>query len=152
MQPATALLVSSTDLNWVGLRATLAGWPEMHVDDVQQRDYALAVAARERPDLILILVASDLAGLRLVPLVRDLREASLHSRVVVLGQPLDPKAHRQLDALGMAGFIHWMTVTTEALRLVIVAAVSDGKMQAGGTDVSRATLHVRRSSRSPLTL
>ncbi len=115
MQPATALLVSSTDLNWVGLRAILAGWPEVHViDDVQQREHALPIVAREHPDLIL--VASDLAGLRLVPLVRDLRAASPCSRIVVLGQFLEPGTYSQLDALGVAGFVQWLASSSGRLQ------------------------------------
>ncbi len=90
MQSTAALLVSSTNFNWVGLRAILAGWPEVHViDDMQRREHALSIAARDHPDLIL--VASNLAGMQLVPLVRDLRAASLHSRIVVLGQFLAPR-------------------------------------------------------------
>ncbi len=112
MQPATALLVSSTDLNWVGLRAILADWPEVHViDDVQRREYAVPIAARKHPDFIL--VASDLAGLPLVPLIRDLRAASPCSCVVVLGQSLEPETCSQLDALDVAGFIQWKTLIAE---------------------------------------
>ncbi len=112
MQSTTALLVSSTDPNWVALRAILAGWPEVHViDDVQQREYALAIAAREHPDLIL--VASDLLGVRLVPLVRDLRVVSPDSQLVVFGRPLEPEVHLQLDGLDVAGFVQWKTVTPE---------------------------------------
>ncbi len=127
--PTTALLVSSDNFNWVGLRATLAGWLEMHVvDDVRQREPALRIAARDHPDLIL--VASDLAGLRLVPLVRDLRAASPLSRIVVLGKLLDPEAHRQLDALDMAAFVQWKTVTPERLWIVL-AAVRAGELYVG---------------------
>ncbi len=112
MQPATALLVSSTDLDWVGLRAILANWPEVHViDDVQRREYALAIAAREHPDLIL--VVSDLVGIQLVPLVRELRAASPRSGVVVLGQSLDAEDRSQLDVLGVVGFIQRKTVASE---------------------------------------
>ncbi len=112
MQSTTALLVSSTDLNWVGLRAILADWPEVHViDDVQQRELALPIAARERPDLIL--VASDLAGMRLVPLVRDLRAASPDSQIVVLGKFPEPEAYGQFVDLDVAGFAQWKTATPE---------------------------------------
>jgi len=123
MQSTAALLVSSTNFNWVGLRAILAGWPEVHViDDVQQREYAMLITAQECSDLMLItarersdliLVASDLAGLRLVPLVRDLREASPCSRIVMLGKLLEPEAHGHLVDLDMAGFVQWKTVTPE---------------------------------------
>jgi len=81
------------------------------IDDVQRREYTLAIAAREQPDLIL--VASDLAGLRLVPLVRDLRAASPCSRVVVFGKLLEPEAHGHLVDLDVAGFVQWKTVTPE---------------------------------------
>jgi len=140
MQSITALLISSTDLNWVGLRAILAGWPEVHViDDVQRRDYALAIAVREQPDLIL--VASDLAAMGLVPLVRDLRAASPRSRIVVVGKFLEPEAHGQLIDLDVAGFVQWKTVTSERIRLVL-AAVRDGKMQVVSKEASRATLQI----------
>jgi len=144
MQSTTALLVSSTDLNWVALRALLAGWPEVHViDDVQRREYALPVAAREQPDLILI--AADLAGVCVVPLVRDLRAVSPRSRIVVVGKFLEPEAHNQLDDLDVASFIQWKTVTLETLWLAI-AAVRDGKMQVVGKEASRATLQLIRLS------
>ncbi len=144
MQSTTALLVSSTDLNWVGLRAILAGWPEVHViDDVQRREYALPIAAREQPDLIL--VAVDLAGVCVVPLVRDLHAVSPCSRIVVVGKFLEPEAHNQLDDLDVAGFVQWKTVTSERIRLVL-AAVRDGKMQVVSKEASRATLQIIRLS------
>ncbi len=125
MQPATALLVSSADLNWVGLRAILANWPEVHViDDVQQCAYAVPIAARDHPDLIL--VASDLAGLRLVPLVRDLRLASPCSQIVVLGKLLEPEAHRQLDDLDVACFVPWKTMTPGRIRGALAAVRAGG--------------------------
>jgi len=129
MQPATALLVSSTNFNWVGLRAILAGWSEVQViDDVQRREYALAIAAREHPDLIL--VASDLAGVRLVPIVSSLRAASPCSRIVVLGQFLEPEDRNQLDDLGVAGFIYWGAGISGHVRLAL-AAVWEGPLYVG---------------------
>ncbi len=140
MQSTTALLVSSNNFNWVGLRAILAGWPDLRViDDVQQREHALPIVAREHPDLIL--VASDLASLRLVPLVRDLREASPCSRIVVLGKTLEPEAHGQLVDLDVAGFVQWKIVTPERIRLVL-AAVRDSELYVGCKDASRATLQI----------
>jgi len=122
----TALLVSSTDLNWVGLRAILAGWPKVHViDDVQQRELALPIAAREHPDLIL--VASDLLGVRIVPLVHDLHMTSPCSRVVVLGQPLEPAAHADLKELDVTSFVQWKTVTPQRIQLIL-AAVRAGEL------------------------
>jgi len=137
MQPGTALLVSSTDLNWVALRAILVGWPEVHViDDVQRREYALPIAARERPDFIL--VASDLLlpCLQLVPLVRDLRTVSPDSQLVVFGRPLEPEVHLQLDGLDVAGFVQWDVVTPERVRLALTA-VRAGDLYVGCKDDPR---------------
>ncbi len=54
MQLTTILLIPSDNFNWVGLRATLADWPEVRVvADVQRREPAVRVAAHEQPDLIL---------------------------------------------------------------------------------------------------
>ncbi len=54
MQPTAVLLISSDNLNWVGLRATLADWPEVRVvADVQRREPAVRVAAHEQGRLIL---------------------------------------------------------------------------------------------------
>ena len=124
--PTTALLVSSTNFNWVGLRGTLAGWPELRViDDVQQHEPALRITTQEHPDLILL--ASDLATLRLV---RDLHTASPSSRVVVLDQRLEPETYSQLDALGVAGFIQWKAVTPERIRLAL-ATICEGQLYVG---------------------
>jgi len=113
MQPATALLVSSTDPHWVALRAILAGWPEVYViDDVQQREFALPIATRKQPDLIL--VASDLVVLHLVSLVRDLCAASPRSGGVVLGQPLEPEVYSQLDDFCVVDLVQWEVVTPSA--------------------------------------
>ncbi len=127
MQSATALLISSTNFNWVGLRAILAGWPEVQViDDVQRREYALPIAAREQPDLIL--VASDLLpGMRLVPLIRDLHMVSTCSRIVVLGKFLEPEPRLQLDGLDVDGFVQWEVVIPERIRLAL-AAVRAGQL------------------------
>jgi len=136
MLPTTALLVSSSNFNWVGLRATLADWPEVRViDDVQQREPALRIMTQEHPDLILL--ASDLAGLRLVPLVRDLRAASPSSRIVMLGKLLDPETHRQLTALDVAAFLQWKVVTPECLRHVL-AAIRTGEVYVGCKGVIQA--------------
>jgi len=105
--------------------------------------YTLPVAAREQPNLILI--AADLAGVCVVPLVRDLRAVSPRSRIVVVGKFLEPEAHNQLDDLDVASFIQWKTVTLETLWLAI-AAVRDGKMQVVGKEASRATLQLIRLS------
>jgi len=129
MQLTTILLIPSDNFNWVGLRAILADWPEVRVvADVQRRESALRLAAHEQPDLIL--AASDLAGMRLVPLVRDLRAASPHSRVVVFGKLLESEAHRELDKLDVAAFVQWKTATPERIRLIL-AAVRAGELYVG---------------------
>jgi len=148
MQSTTALLVSSTDLNWVALRALLAGWPEVHViDDVQRREYALAIAAREQPDLIL--VASDLAGMQLVPLVRDLRAASSCSRTVVLGKLLAPEAHDQINDLDVACFVQWKALTPERIQ-VALAAVRAGELYVGCKARGRSRRSTRQSASEAL--
>jgi len=142
IQPATALLVSSTDLNWVGLRAILAGWPEVHViDDVQRREHALPIAAWEHPDLVL--VASDLAGMQLLPLMRDLRPASPYSRGIVLGKLLEPKAHGQLVEFDVAAFVQRKTVTPSRIQLIL-ATVCKGEMYVG-VDGCREDMNVERT-------
>jgi len=149
MQPQlqTSLIIRSSTFNWVGLRATVETWPDMRiVADVQQRESAVQAATRERPDLVF--VASDLAGVSPVALVRDLRAVSPTSQAIMIGKLLTPEEHSQLAELDLAGFLQWKCVTPERIRLVS-EAVRDGEVCAASVGVVRA-LHLlerRRQTR-----
>jgi len=136
MQPQTILIIRSATFNWVGLRAMVESWPDMRiVGDVQRRELAGQVAARDQPDLIF--VASDLPGLPPVPLVGALHHASAQSQIIMIGPLLDPEEHRQLADLDLACFLQWTCVTPERLRNVI-EAVRDGVIRAGSAGAVRA--------------
>jgi len=141
MQPQlqTSLIIRSSTFNWVGLRATVETWPDMRiVADVQQRESAVQAATRERPDLVF--VASDLAGVSPVALVRELRAVSPTSQAIMIGKLLTPEEHSQLAELDLAGFLQWKCVTPERIRLVS-EAVRDGEVCAASVGVVRA-LHL----------
>ncbi len=142
MQPATVLLIHPMTFHWTKLCAVLREWPEVHiVDDVQRREPAVQVAAREQPDLIF--AASDLAGVAPVPLVRDLRDTSMQSQIIMIGKALNSEEHRQLADLDLAAFLQWTCVTPERLRNVI-EAVRDGVIRAGSTGAVRAAFTPER--------
>ncbi len=141
MQPQlqTSLIIRSSTFNWVGLRATVETWPDMRiVADVQQRESAVQAATRERPDLVF--VASDLASVSPVALVRDLRAVSPTSQAIMIGKLLTPEEHSQLAELDLACFLQWKCVTPERLRHVS-EAVRDGEVRAASVGVVRA-LHL----------
>ncbi len=108
------------------------------VADVQQRESAVQASAREQPDLIF--VASDLAGVSPVPLVRELRAVSPASQAIMIGKLLTPEEHSQLAELDLAGFLQWKCVTPERIRLVS-ETVRDGEVCAASVGVVRA-LHL----------
>jgi DNA-binding NarL/FixJ family response regulator len=136
MQPTTVLLIHPATFHWTTLHATLRGWPDFHiVDEVQRREPAVQVAAREQPDLIF--AASDLPGVAPVPLVRALRDAGAQGQIIMIGKPLTPEEHRELADLDLAGFLQWPCVTDERLRNVI-ETVRDGAVRVG----SAGAVHV----------
>ncbi len=118
------------------LRATLREWPEVHIiEDIQQPELALRIAAQEHPDLIFM--ASDQAEVAPVSLARDLRVASATSQIIMIGHLLKPEEHRQLAAIDLAGFLQWTCVTADRLRNV-VEAVRDGEVRAASKGAVRA--------------
>jgi len=100
-------------------------------------------AIREQPDLIF--VASDLAGVSPVALVREVRAVSPTSQVIMIGKLLTPEEHSQLADLDLAGFLQWKCVTPERLRLVS-ETVRDGEVRAASVGVVRA-LHLSERRR-----
>jgi len=78
-----------------------------------------------QPDLII--VSTELAGTRLVGLITDLRTHSSLSKVVAVGEVLEPETHRQLAAVGLDGHLVWNDLRSDAV-LYGIGAVLDGNL------------------------
>jgi len=139
----TILLVSSDHPYAARLRVALAACPTLAVGgDVRTGADAVRLAARDHPEAIVL--AADLPGRLLVPLVRDLRAASDASRIVVIGDlaALDGDTVGFLLDLGIAACLLWSEVRPEALP-PHVATVLDSETLV----ISRGLLERRQGPR-----
>jgi len=126
MQPQTILLVISDQSQAARARAALAACPTLAVcGAVRTGADAVRRAARDHPDAIVL--AADLPGRLLAPLVRDLRTASDASRIVVIGElaALDGETVALLLDLGIAACLLWSEVRPEALPRHVATALAD---------------------------
>jgi len=71
------------------------------IGEIRQREEAVCSAGAEQPDIIF--VGSDLPGVPIVPLARELRVASPASHIVVTGRLLTSAEHDELMALKARG-------------------------------------------------
>ena len=98
------LVVADYPLVRAGLRMLLEHEPDMRVVAMTgDRNEALAVAARESPDLILIEL--DLPSEDVGTFLPELREAAKNARLLILTSNVDPEAHRQVVRLGAMGVV-----------------------------------------------
>lgn len=129
-QPKFSVLLVGADhvtCQWLGLRALLQEQPDLRVlAEVRQAGEALHVATAEHPDHILIDAAVD--GMGLVPLVRQVRRASLESRVVVIGtkEGLRRDTLLQLVEQGARGYLLWEALGEEAVVRSLATVHEDG--------------------------
>jgi len=112
------------------------------IGEVHRRDEIVQSATAEQPDVIF--VGSDLPGLPIVPLVREVRELSPTSRVVVVGKLLDAVDHAYLTQLGVAAFVVWKDVTEIKLRIVIEGVLNDLRVASIAAADRRAMVDRRR--------
>ncbi len=117
-QPMTILLISAEHANWVGLQRVLRKQRRVHViGEIRQREEALRGASAAQPDSIF--VGSDLPGVPVVPLARELRVASPTSHLVVAGRLLTSAEHDELMTLKARGFLLWNDLDEDSVPSIL---------------------------------
>lgn len=127
------------------MRAALTAAPSLRlVSAVRPGAEAAREASRLRPAAILL--AADLPGHLLLPLVRDLRAASDASAVVVIGAraALDGVTLRALLDLGVRGCLTWEDVAPEAWPHYLLTALAGGVVSSPGLLAALGGAHDRR--------
>ena len=123
----TVLLISSQHLGCIGVQAALQTQPDTRViGDAQCAAEALTIAARERPTVIL--VATDVRSIALIPLLRDLHECSPDSHIIVLGDVLAAHEHPALGQEGIEGYLDW-SMLPPSLLSPLIDIIAHGKGQ-----------------------
>ena len=115
--PIRVMLVDDHPVVRAGVRMIVQSRPEMKVvGEADNRDDALALAASERPDIILLDL--DLGGESGMALIADLIAASAETRIIILTGLRDAEAHRQAVMLGAMGIVR-----KEKAAEVVVSAI-----------------------------
>ena len=130
--PIRIVLVDDHALVLAGLRMLIESQPGLAVTgEASTPDQALAVVARERPEIVLLDL--DLAGRSGLDLIPELRTASPSSRIVVLTGLRDVAAHQQAVRSGARG-----VVLKEMAADVLVKAIE--KVHAGEAWLNRTMI------------
>lgn len=122
MQPTTTiLLISAPHANWAGLQAMLRKQRRFQIiGEIRPGDEAMRTIAAEQPDIII--AGSDLPGIPIVPLVREVRATHSASQIVVVGRLRTRAEHVELTALGVRGFVPWKDVDDESVGAILELA------------------------------
>lgn len=117
------LVVDDHSVVRTGLRLIIQGSPGLSiVGEAANRDEALTLASRERPDIILLDL--DLGGESGVAIISELLAAAPEARVIILTGLRDPEVHRKAAMLGAMG-----VVSKENAAEVLIKAI--GRIHAG---------------------
>lgn len=98
------LIVDDHSVVRTGLRLVIQGSPGLTiVGDAANREEAMTLAARERPDIVLLDL--DLGGESGVAIISDLIAAAGDARVIILTGLRDPEVHRKAVMVGAMGVV-----------------------------------------------
>jgi DNA-binding NarL/FixJ family response regulator len=98
------LIVDDHSVVRTGLRLVIQGSPGLTiVGDAANREEAMTLASRERPDIILLDL--DLGGESGVAIISDLIAAAGDARVIILTGLRDPEVHRKAVMVGAMGVV-----------------------------------------------
>jgi DNA-binding NarL/FixJ family response regulator len=144
----TILLVDDHALVREGLREILETQQDMRVvGEAEDSDSTVALATAEQPDIVLLDV--EIPGSDVTTTVKQIRERSPSSRVIILSMYEGPQLVQALLAVGVRGYllknIHWQELVA-AIRAV---RADDSRIALG---VSRESLGYVRPGPSPATL
>jgi len=145
------LIVDDHMLVREGLRRILQAQDDMEVvGEAGDSTRAVATAARERPDVVLLDV--EIPGGEASTTVRRLREASPESRVIILSMHEGPRLVQELLDAGIRGYllksIHWQELVL-AIRTVhvdpdrVVLGVSGQSLRSQGLGAGPMALSAR---------
>ena len=128
-RPIHIVLVDDHALVLAGLRMLVESQPGLSVvGEASTAEQALAVVARERPQIVLLDL--DLGGRSGIDLIPELLDAAPQSRILVLTGLRDPAAHQKAVRLGARGI-----VLKEMAADVLVKAIE--KVHAGEAWLNR---------------
>jgi DNA-binding NarL/FixJ family response regulator len=136
MQRRTALLITSDEIGWIGLRQALQSVEDVNVvGETSIGREAIRLAAAHKPDVILS--AARVEQVPAWPLLRDLeRDVSPTSKIIVFAARLDPDAFVALDDLDLCGYLLWSDLSAETARHCL-AAILDGNVVIGSRQVAQ---------------
>ena len=154
------LIVDDHMLVREGLRRILQAQDDMDVvGEAGDSAAAVAAAARERPDVVLLDV--EIPGGEAAATVRKLREASPQSRVIILSMHEGPLLVQELLAAGIRGYllksIHWQELVL-AIRTVhldpdrVVLGVSGQSLRSAGQGAGDGAMALSAREREVLGL
>jgi len=103
-KPIRILLIDDHVVVRAGLRLIIQSRPDMTiVGEAGDRDDALALAASEHPDIVLLDL--DLGGDSGMALIAELTRTAGDARIIILTGLRDPEAHRQAVLRGAMGIV-----------------------------------------------
>jgi len=104
VRPIRVLLVEDHAIVRTSLRLLIEAQENLSViGEADRRDDALAIAAREQPDIVLLDI--DLGGASALDFLPQLHVAAQHARVIVLTGLRDPAEHLRAVKLGALGLV-----------------------------------------------
>ena len=144
--PIRLLLVEDHGIVRAGLRMLIGSQPGITVvGEATNRADALAVAAREQPDVILLDL--DLGGEMVLDSIPELLVAAPKARMLILTGVRDPEVHRRAVHLGAVGLV--LKERAADVLLQAITKVHAGEAWLEPAMVARVLSDVTRAQKTP---